>query len=313
MLDLSQLAHASVSAGADARQAAAEEHYRGAIVRLEAYNQSQEPALLTEALKALTQAVRAYRRHVDAYVLMAKIYLSVQLPALTLKYLRAAEAIQPNHPELAEIKMMLSTSAYPARMPIATLADADDRRDHAELDDDELDFAADLFYDEAREQILLLNRLVSEFELPEVPTAEVELLNRYRLLQQKLKQKLADLSRELDQLDAEIDVSSLRLQLEPAYGLLTRLAERLRTGKALVQLMREHEAIERLVRSEFAARILRSERLEVILDRFDSLADRLDALEAQGVPIQAHVTRYRELKTRILLLQERLDEQTAML
>ncbi|PIQ23230.1 hypothetical protein COW36_18960 [bacterium (Candidatus Blackallbacteria) CG17_big_fil_post_rev_8_21_14_2_50_48_46] len=280
----------------DQRQTAARNQFEQARALLQEYNRSLEKQILREVMLMLIGCIRLSRSFPDPYLLLAYIYLSLRLPHLSLKYLKVAEHLQKEHPQIAKLKQALQTNF---QAPLV-------RKNQPGFQIQNLgeqDF--DALYEEVLDQVKTEMRSAMEFPLPMGPTCDRSLLAQLHRSGNALSENLVLLQSQIEVLDQEIDCTELRRRIQPLESrvrLIAQVCEQSEQFISLEDMMRQ--SIQHI---EMDLEKTNDQHLEIWLDQCDGFADQLDHFSQKGWEIAPLELTYQNLLELLTALQEKLD------
>lgn len=270
---------------------------------IEAFAQAMESefrnkAALRTAFDKWMEALKLHRQNPEPYIGLGYIFLILNDRRSALTYFKAAQSVQPDHPDAAlmlQHLVELSTAPSPAATPPQT---------SAPFGDD-----LDALYDRAEH--LLDFHLKQLLHLPGLePSPERAEIQRQAQLCADQGQILLEIKRLLKIVADEIDTAPLEKQLAVLEAAVKRLETVHETSQAFAALAAEITAVNQRARQaleHFRPGAEAEDSLETLLDDCDRFADRLDAFDAQHYAIVPLEPLYRQLIENVGILQEKLD------
>lgn len=253
--------------------------------------------LVLQGCHLMMDAIQLARRFIDPYLHLAHVFLAFHDDAQALKYLKAAQEIEPAN---ADVALYLAFLQDPQGRDGQDV-DSVDAATAAGTPGDDLDLDALESWLHQQIRGWMQSDLVRPMLEPEPLAAGC----------QRLAEALAEYQQRLQALDGEIEIAPLLLKLRPLELLLMRARREL---AALRQLARLDQDLDRL---ETELGVLRTQMgqddrseagiqaaFEAVFDHCDRLADALDALEGQARALVPRTARYETLVARIQDLQD---------
>lgn len=272
-----------------------------------------DKSLLSQASDAFADAIAQDRLAPDAYFGMGYLLFLLKDYPLAMRYLREALRLQPEHPDARDLLQQLHSLDKQAARSGPAPGPAPAARPlpppPAEPDYDAL-------YEEVEALIMQeVHRLASE-KLP-IPSLQASAQRRLHQGLQRQQELIRSIQRQIDVIEVEIETDALRAKLKPLEVAVRRYQqavsvsdEMLEIQQSLVGLLdRLPELSDGLVHARTAAELAMPLRLvEVMMDRCDQLADRLDFLDQKKHPVKALIEMYEHLVSEVEALHEQSDD-----
>ncbi len=294
---------------------------------------TQKPYLLA-ACDAFAEGIKFQRVNPEAYIGFAFVLVAINNPAKALGYVKEAQRLQPDHPDVAPLLEAIQNkisqkAAQPSRSDAITRdgsleglnlagsaalglpAQAQTALASNDVDLDEL-------YDQTEIEIMTDIKLLMTQNLLN-PAISIQPAAQLKLAQQlmELQGRKHYFDQQLKRIDQEIDTDELSLKLKPLEQAIRRYEKALDLSKELAGLSAEILAQDQLTQQilqeirtsiEPADIPIVEENLEILLDQTDLFANRLDAYEAQGVQAQESIQAYNKLLKSVEELQDALED-----
>ncbi len=280
------------------RHKAAEDLIQKAVQSLEKYIQAPSRSTMQEAVEILIAASRQNRSNPLPYVLLGRIYWSLQLKQVALIYLKAAQEIAPQDERVQALSELLSSQRQPqihqeTNSPGISIANTD----------------ADTLYEELEGLLRTEINNAMQMALPLQPSCDPGLIQTLAGYKIHLAQTLKSIHNQLEIVERELDTSKLKQQLKPLETRLFQVRVLERECEEFVQLRSQIQACHAEVHKALQAIPVSADRLEGVLDQCDALADRLDHLSEQKIQIAELEDLYEPLIASISQWQDLLDGQ----
>jgi hypothetical protein len=296
-------------------QQSAELYAQGRQLIREAIKQAVDKTKLKQATDCFAKGIQANYKNPSNYFGMGFLFLLIAQPRQALPYLKAGLDLEPGSKLGNELLQQAQKGVQPktAQKPnIPQLSQLDKPSDEIDFDD---------LYDSTEAAIMLfLKQILTDEVLGFAPSPNPKQL---ALLQSKLKlfqEKTQEFSQRLQILDQEMEVTDLRQQLSAIDKALQRMLTMRQLFEQFIEIhqdIQKHTDLTDEIMAESQAtddpndiEVL-EENLQVLLDHCDSVADRLDELDAKKVnihPLQAPYQHYAEQLERFQdVLEETID------
>ncbi len=267
--------------------------YAKALDLSQLYFSEPDPQLLKQALGHLDQVLRHQATHADAYYLMAYLFYLLDMLPQALKYLRSCLGFVPAHTQALRLQKVLAAGHFPEPEVVGRSPGPEE-------------WDSEALFDSLLREIQQANLKTMQMQVPLYPDPTPATIMLLRGFEQELITSLALFAKQITQLEAELDTFSLQRSLLPLEKRLEQVRRLIHQSKRLSDLLSQLKAEAEQVQACFAKPA--SAELDKILDRCDWLADRLDELEAQKIPITSVLADYRQLVKTVEVLQDLYDE-----
>lgn len=260
--------------------------------------------LLKQAADCFARGIQSYYGNPSNYLGMAYLFLLLGQAAKASPYLKSALELDPS----SELGQQLLLQAQRAQTPEAARRPQGAHSGHmpGAVDVDEI-------YDQIEAAVQTFIRQLRNrpfWQMPPVIDAE-----SYRALRREYEsieaQKRSFFER-ISTLEREIETAGLAQALNQVHPALQVLSGLLRASEKFMEIQRESRAhastvLALLTRLQKGGQIA-PEQVEALLDHCDGLADKLDALEAEGLEISVLKPEYRQFLRKLEALQDALEE-----
>jgi len=292
-------------------QQSAELYAQGRQLIREAIKQAVDKTKLKQATDCFAKGIQANYKNPANYFGMGFLFLLIAQPRQALPYLKAGLDLEPGS-ELGKELLQQAQKGQPktAQKPLEPQS-AQFAKPAAEMDFDDL-------YDSTEAAIMLfLKQIMTDEVLGFAPSPNPKQL---ALLQSKLKlfqEKTQEFSQRLHILDQEMEVTDLRKQLSAIDKALQRIISLSQLFEQFIEIhqdIQKHTDITDEIMAESQAtddpndiEVL-EENLQVLLDHCDSVADRLDEMDAKKINIHPLQTPYQHYAEQLERFQDVLEE-----
>lgn len=297
MFDLKTIAKQtqSLNKQTNQRHNQANSEYQKGVVTLQQYVKNPQRSLLLEAIQHLMQASRFNRLDPLPYVLLGRVYWSMELKALALRFLRAAQSLSPDLPAVVELCELLTSGKSPQKWQPGL----------SSVQSDELDY--DALYDELEAHIQSEVQTVMNIRLPLHPTWQQDVILDLDESLQKLKQTELIIQENLQIVDQEIDTAELKQLMRPLFQRLKQIEMLYQHCLLFAQIWEVIYVLKGYVEERLGQDLIDDEGLEAALDQCDSLADQLDDLAQKGLAVGPLEKAYEEMTQKLAIWQEQLE------
>ncbi|PIQ23932.1 hypothetical protein COW64_21650 [bacterium (Candidatus Blackallbacteria) CG18_big_fil_WC_8_21_14_2_50_49_26] len=281
----------------------------------EAMKQPVNKAKLRQATDCFVKGIQTNYKNPANYFGMGFLFLLINQPLQALPYLKAGLELEPRSGLGNELLEQAQKVVQPKMAPKTQ----ESQLPQLETPSAEIDF--DDLYDSTEAAIMLfLRQIMTDEVLGLEPTPDTQ---QFEMLQSKLKRfqdKTHEFNQRLQILDQEMEVSDLRQQLSTLDKALQRIISLSQLFEQFIEIhqdIQKHTDLTNEIMAESQAtddpndiEVL-EENLQVLLDHCDSVADRLDELDAKRInisPLQSPYQRYTEQLERFQdVLEETID------
>lgn len=319
MLDFASLTQARQGLQAtesNRHQASQALYVQGRQLIREALNSPVDKAKLKQATDCFTKGIQANYKHAANYLGMGFLFLLIGQPRQALPYIKSGLDLEPaselGKELLEQAQNGLLPKTVPKSAPNLALASL------PQLEQSPADIDYDDLYDSTEAAIMLfLKQIMTDEVLGLVPAPNPKQLH---LLQAKLslfQDKTQEFNQHLQILDQEMEVSDLRLHLSTIDKALQRIIALSQVFEQFLEIhqdIQKHSSLTDEIMAESQAtedpqdiEVL-EENLQTLLDHCDSVADRLDELDAKQVNISPLQTPYQHYAEQLERFQDVLEE-----
>jgi tetratricopeptide (TPR) repeat protein len=299
MLDLKELSLQSqkLQSRNQLRQDDGKAEYHKAVGYLKVYISQPNRDMLLLAIQALMQASRLNRSNPMPYVLLGRLYWSMGLTELALRYLKASQFLAPDLPAVRELRELLTTGQKP-----------DTLSDEASPvgDSEETDF--DALYDELEKMIQTELQFVMGMNLDLKPSTEPDWIAALDEHLKRLRQSSMLISENLHLVDLEFDTSELKQLFRPVEKRLKQLENLSIQTQKISDLLTQILSTLALVDAQLNHSNFGETHLESILDQCDGFADQIDDFQSQGYSISSLEIQYEALVAKMEIWQDKIDQ-----
>ncbi|PIQ24243.1 hypothetical protein COW36_10510 [bacterium (Candidatus Blackallbacteria) CG17_big_fil_post_rev_8_21_14_2_50_48_46] len=295
----------------DARTERSENFCKSGFEHLQSALEAKEDPLKREHLKAASQdfgeAIQNARSHIDAYIGMAYLLISLHDYRRALDYLKEGQRISAQDPDILLMLDILQTGSALSTQPSKPLISAPvSQSENPEVVLQALE----------KTIVQALQALMQEPPLPPQPVHSPKDLHHLIQNYQAWKKREQQLRLQLQALSEEMEVLALEQKLHPLELALNRQLQFIRLSKQILQLEDRIRSEEERVRTDLEkAQLLLSpeehQRLNLDLEEFfddcDHFADELDMLEQQKIQIPEILRHYEALLEEVENFHETLD------
>jgi tetratricopeptide (TPR) repeat protein len=272
--------------------------------------------ILLETFDFFTQSLSAQRSHPNSYIGIAFILILIGKPVKALSYIKEAQRLAPNHPDIQILLEMIQRIPKQGVASPTTQQRLQPSFSPREDQLEEIDF--DNLYDQLEAMIITEVRLMLQDagSQPKPSCEEKELKGLERRLS-ALRQKYQTICEQLKILEIEFDTCELEGQLKPFKVSLDRIKQVVIVSQDLIQLkkkIQEQNQLTLVLIDEVKSNLeiedvpVVQENIEILLDQCDLYADKLDESEEKKYPVQALILHYQDLVGHVETLQEEFDE-----
>lgn len=288
-----------------------------ACLKLAVQTQSSDPVLYEKASQFFLRAIRYDRSEPGPYLALAQLFILYDRSAKAVPYLQHVLDQDPQHPKALKLRAIIqdqvASSSRPARPAKTTQTEAEPSRTVQRLAGAEVkvaDASALEIAHKALEKELKMARRLSQGVKT---THDEEVLHRLEQLRLRLQNKFTALNLEELYPPAEHPVAAMRLEY---HGLIEQIDRVIEASSHLVHLQQMLEVlldeIEDLI-DEIEEQPPESGRrysfqLDQYFERYDALADQLDGLEAESIPIDSLTPMFDQLSQALGDLNEMIQE-----
>lgn len=271
--------------------------YQKAVDYLKVYISQPKRETLLLAIQTLMQASRLNRSNPMPYVLLGRLYWSMGLTELALRYLKASQYLAPDLPAVCELRDLLTTGQKP-----------DTLSDFAPSAGEGADPDFDALYDELEIMIQSELQYVMGMTLALKPSTEPDWLEALSMHLQHLRQSSMLIAENLNLVDLEFDTSELKQLFRPVELRLHQLENLWQLAAQISNLLNQIVATVEIVETHLKHSNFVETDLESILDQCDSFADHIDELQSKGFSTLSLEHQYEILVTKLNLWQDQIDQ-----
>lgn len=257
--------------------------------------------LLAQTMENFADLLQKEPTNPRAFVALGYIFImGLQQYREAQPYLDYALNLDPHHPTALELKRVMSTFSEIQAYADLMISPA------GEINYDQL-------YDETEQQLITQVQFFAEAQSDFVFSLEPEVIDQMLGHYNTIRNWITGIEQRISIIDQEIDTSDLSLKLKQLETLTKRFAHTVTFSQVLVRLNERLESwIQRIqleiqTLSQNKSHPLNPDTINSYLDQTDVLADQLDALEQNGVPIHLVLDKYNALAQIIEKLQDTID------
>lgn len=271
----------------------------------EALSPSINKHKLKQTVDCFSKGIQSNYKNASNYWGMGYLFLSLNQPLKSIPYIRSGLEIEP----LSSLGQALMRQAQSGLIPVGKKS----KFIAPEKDDD----FEQLYEDTANALMRLLKELLAEPFCTAPPTLEPEILVKIKSKHDEYLARQTKLAKDIQVLDQEIDISDLEIhvatiqrklkQLENSYSLQALFLE------INSQIQNEMEAVNHLIEKvegilSLNKTLSEDNEIQILMDRCDFIADRLDDLGSKNIEITILEQSYMKYVSRLELLQDLLEE-----
>lgn len=269
-----------------------------------------------QAIAAFAKAIRYMRGEPEPYLGMGYALMLMRDYPRAERYLMQVIRLVPNHADAMALLNALPARKAAAVAPVPSLSLATQKlsKPDSSLDPDQL-------HDNLQKQIMGQVRVVMHLPPPKL-TQHPEKLKAMQKQEAELREMLLEWNQNLDELERDLDVNELRKYLKPLETARHRMEKSCRLSQQGLDLKAEIEkrlaGVPPLFSLVAKATVLAdldgmNARIEAMQDDCDALADQLDLLEQEGLPLDEMLPTYEKMIFLIEQLAEEVDDKTTEL
>lgn len=247
---------------------------------------------LKDSFRELVRAIQHNRADADAYLGLVYLQLLVGDKPMALRYLQEGMRVAPEHADLQALFQDLTS-------PLATSPSAQDHEN--------------ALYDTVCQSLKTQQQCLLVLQSMPVPCLDFAELSTYQKLYQERLAFQTPLVGQMDDLEQELDISSLRRQFQGLDGLLRLVRTHLDISLRFQVLAREINTLSQDVSRSFGELGMmvpqgREQQIERFYDHCDRIADQLDTFDHQGYAIGGLTPDYEFVVQQLETYAERIDE-----
>jgi hypothetical protein len=296
---------------AQARQAQTSRHKQGQDVYQQALvyfqqvinSEFQDKEALKQSMQLLHKTLHLNREDHRPHLVLGYILYLMDHNTEAAVYAHQAQALQPQDQHTRQLLALLTPTAQPQVFAVQASSH------HRGLDFDAL-------YDQVKSQIQEKSQHILSVHYHHLkPSLDPEIKRQLEHIHRALGQFIQRTEAALNTLEAEFDLSELENGMRPLQMRLKQWQNWLRLSEQMLaleeQMQAEIQTVRQWTEQTRQGRPRSEKELDALFDRCDRLADRLDALEAEGIEINTLLALYERLVKKTDALQDALDEITA--
>lgn len=250
---------------------------------------------LKNSFRELVRAIQHNRGDADAYLGLVYLQLLVDDKPMALRYLQEGMRVAPEHAELQALFQDLTS-------PLSISPSAQDHEN--------------ALYDKVCQSLETQHQHLLVLQSMPVPCLDFAELSTYQKLYQERLAFQTLLATQMDDLEQELDISSLRRQFQGLDGLLRLARTHLDISLRFQVLAREIKMLSQAVSHSFGElgmMVAQDRELQIdgFYDRCDRIADQLDTFDNQGYAIGGLTPDYEFVVQQLETYAERIDELAA--
>lgn len=263
--------------------------------------------LLRNAARCFASAITHNRAVPEPYLKQAFLFSLVGNTRKSLHYLREAQRLAPEHPELLRLQAYLQQSPTERRTAASGSPSVSSAR-RPSLDPQQLAYQRDKLAIELQQVMSKAYR-----ELPNLqPTWAEPVWKGYCRLRDEFDEKYQSLCDLFDRLSTHFDLATIDRDLQKLEIGLNRFDDVCEHSEQMVSLYQRIQHLEKM----FERHLLKQQQgassdTQTLLDKYqqvlDEMADELDLFEGSGMSIQQVLPRYENL----VALYQRIDAQSS--
>ncbi|MGE3724521.1 MAG: hypothetical protein AB7I41_03165 [Candidatus Sericytochromatia bacterium] len=264
-----------------------------------AKSEFQDKAALKQSVQLLHQTLHLTRDDHRPHLVLGYILYLMDQPTEAAVYAHQAQKL---HPEDQRTRQLLGLLKPSSPQIFAVQASSH----HTDLDFDAL-------YDQVESQIQEKSQHILSVHYHHLkPSQDPEIIRQLEHIHKALSQFIQQTEAKLSILEEEFELSELKNSLRPLQMRLKQWHNWLRLSEQMLaleaQIQAEIQSVRQWTEQARKGAPISEQTLDVLFDRCDRLADRLDALEAEGIEINALLDLYQRLVKKTDALQDALDE-----
>lgn len=320
-MDLSALVKQTKTDGAGLsshREKLAQEHIEKgtALMRQAHQDEFKNPSILTQAGEAFVAAIQCNRTKPEPYLAMAYLFMLVENFEAAGKYAQEVCRLHPKNPDAILMVEQITKSLHAQKKQQSAPPQRPKPDFKAPLPESPEDIDYDELYDQTEALIIAEVQKIAHYPPPE-PIGDPKKFKELSKYQKSLEAIIANIQKQLQIIDEEIETSNLVAKLKPLEIITKRYNATIELSQHVMALHQRIEEEQQLVVAQLGSLTeiesredlkIMEENLDSLLDGTDQIADEIDTLEQKGYSAKDTEKRYETLVKDVEKLQDAIDD-----